>query len=97
MISVEYDAEVSQVVRQAVDEWLRLLVPRCDPDGRGRLEIRVGTADEHGVRVEVACEAPHVRAIAVDPHGPTAIRRALERVGQVVGIHPHHLRKSPRA
>ncbi|MCA9604601.1 MAG: hypothetical protein KC619_03340 [Myxococcales bacterium] len=96
MISVEYDADLPEGFRQAIHEAVRTLLPSCDPDGRGRLEIRIATKGSSETQVEVSCEEPHVRAIVVDSDGATALRRALARFGETVGIPSHSVRKTAR-
>lgn len=84
MIAVEYDWDLAPLQRPIAEE-LRRIIPACDPDGRGRVDVRVDAHDAGGVRVEVCCGSPRIRAIAVDLDPVIAIRRAFACVREALG------------
>lgn len=88
MISLECEADPSAPLRRAIEHHLQALLPRCDPDGRGRVEVRV-SHETGGVRVEVVCSAPSARAVAIDEDGVVAIREAFARIAEAVGDPSH--------
>ncbi len=85
MIAVEYDAELGPLHR-SIDEELRAIIPACDPDGRGRVDVRVTHSPDAGwVRAEVRCGSPAIHAIAVHADPVAAIRGAFARVRDALG------------
>ncbi len=95
MISFDYEADLPSPQRRAIEHHLRALLPRCDPDGRGRVAVRV-TREGERVRVEVVCAAPFARAVVSDPDGAVAIREAFAQLAEAVGDPPHALGISSR-
>ena len=84
MISIEYDADLPARHRAAIDEALRRLIPICDPDGRGRIEVRIALSADAHTWVEIDCLAPRVGAVAVDSSPRAALERAFARVSDAV-------------
>ncbi|MBX3269393.1 MAG: hypothetical protein KF729_03985 [Sandaracinaceae bacterium] len=84
MISIEYDSDLEEAHRAVLDEALRRLIPTCDPDGRGRLEVRVGRNAGAYTQVEIDCRVPRVGAVVVDPDPRVALERAFARLRDAV-------------
>lgn len=83
MVEIDCDPGLPNTAEALIRRWLERFAASLDPDGRGRVSLRVSNLpDQRGTRVQIECKgaSPRVAADVSAEEPCAALARAFEAI-----------------
>lgn len=81
MLDIEWELEPTATAKRTLNRFLAKVIHHLDPDGRGRVQVRVMQTSDGWTRVAIRSANPPIDADVTARDPLVALRRAFRGVG----------------